>query len=377
MVDTARDKNDHSSYSGSKEEPYLSQNDSQNEKVDVPGPSQSRGIWVFLEQTGGQITPVSFELLGAGRRLADTLGVELSGVLLGYHVASLAGEAIAYGADLVYLIDDPILEKYRTRPYMQGVVSLVRKYRSEIMLIGASTLGRDLAGAVATELRTGLTADCTGLEIDPETRLLHATRPTFGGNLMATILCPQKRPQMATVRPRVMDIPPRDPSRKGRVVSEELKLKEKDVATKLLEFIPDEKIEEVNLEYADVIVSGGKGMGGPENFHLLRELAQLLGGEVGASRAVVEAGWIDVSHQVGQTGKTVRPKLYIAVGISGAVQHLVGMQGSDVIVAINNDPHAPIFNVATYGIVGDLFQIVPTLVKEFRKRSPREDQLQD
>lgn len=377
MVDTARDKNDHSSSSGSKEEPYLSQNDSQNEKVDVPGPSQSRGIWVFLEQTGGQITPVSFELLGAGRRLADTLGVELSGVLLGYHVASLAGEAIAYGADLVYLIDDPILEKYRTRPYMQGVVSLVRKYRSEIMLIGASTLGRDLAGAVATELRTGLTADCTGLEIDPETRLLHATRPTFGGNLMATILCPQKRPQMATVRPRVMDIPPRDPSRKGRVVSEELKLKEKDVATKLLEFIPDEKIEEVNLEYADVIVSGGKGMGGPENFHLLRELAQLLGGEVGASRAVVEAGWIDVSHQVGQTGKTVRPKLYIAVGISGAVQHLVGMQGSDVIVAINNDPHAPIFNVATYGIVGDLFQIVPTLVKELRKRSPREDQLQD
>lgn len=368
-MDTPRDRDEHTLSNGSKEEP----GPSQKEKVDVPGPSQSRGIWVFLEQTGGQITPVSFELLGAGRRLADTLGVELSGVLLGYHVASLAGEAIAYGADLVYLIDDPILEKYRTRSYMQGMVSLVRKYRSEIMLIGASTLGRDLAGAVATELRTGLTADCTGLEIDPETRLLHATRPTFGGNLMATILCPQKRPQMATVRPRVMDIPPRDPSRKGRVVSEELKLKEKDVATKLLEFIPDEKIEEVNLEYADVIVSGGKGMGGPENFHLLRELAQLLGGEVGASRAVVEAGWIDVSHQVGQTGKTVRPELYIAVGISGAVQHLVGMQGSDVIVAINNDPDAPIFNVATYGIVGDLFQIVPALVKELRKRSPRED----
>lgn len=363
-MDTTRDKNDHSSSNSSKEKPGLSQ----NEKVDAPEPAESRGIWVFLEQIGGQVAPVSFELLGAGRRLADALGVDLSGVLLGHNVASLADEAIAYGADLVYLINDPILEKYRTQPYMQGAASLVRKYRPEIMLIGASILGRDLAGAVATELRTGLTADCTGLEVDPETRLLHATRPTFGGNLMATILCPEKRPQMATVRPRVMDISPRDPSRRGRVVSEKLELKEKDISTKLLEFIPDEKIEEVNLEYAEVIVSGGRGVGGPENFHLLRELAQLLGGEVGASRAPVEAGWINVSHQVGQTGKTVRPKLYIAVGISGAVQHLVGMQGSDVILAINNDPDAPIFNVATYGIVGDLFQIVPALVKELRKR---------
>lgn len=377
MVDTARDKNDHSSSNGSKEEPYLSQNDSQNEKVDGPGPSQSRGIWVFLEQTGGQVAPVSFELLGAGCRLADALGVDLSGVLLGHNIAPIASEAIVYGADIVYVIDDPILEKYRTKPYMQGVVSAVRKYRPEIMLIGASTLGRDLAGAVATELRTGLTADCTGLEVDAETRLLHATRPTFGGNLMATILCPEKRPQMATVRPRVMDIPPRDPSRRGRIVLEKLEVREEDIGTKLLEFIPDEKIEEANLEYADVIVSGGRGMGGGENFHLLRELAQLLGGEVGASRAAVEAGWIDVSHQVGQTGKTVRPKLYIAVGISGAVQHLVGMQGSDVIVAINKDPHAPIFDVATYGIVGDLFQIVPAMVKELRERLPQEEQLQD
>ncbi|WP_258187119.1 electron transfer flavoprotein subunit alpha/FixB family protein [Candidatus Hakubella thermalkaliphila] len=334
-------------------------------------------MWVFLEQTGGQVAPVSFELLGAGCRLADALGVDLAGVLLGHNIAPIASEAIVYGADIVYVIDDPILENYRTKPYMQSVVSVVRKYRPEIMLIGASTLGRDLAGAVATELRTGLTADCTGLEVDPETRLLHATRPTFGGNLMATILCPEKKPQMATVRPRVMDIPPRDPSRRGRIILEKLEVREEDIGTKLLEFISDEKIEEANLEYAEVIVSGGRGMGGPENFHLLRELAQLLGGEVGASRAPVEAGWVDVSHQVGQTGKTVRPKLYIAVGISGAVQHLVGMQGSDVIVAINKDPHAPIFNVATYGIVGDLFQIVPALVKELRERLPQQEQLQD
>ena len=234
------------------------------------------------------------------------------------------------------------------------------------MIFGATTQGRDFAGNVATTLYTGLTADCTGLDIDPETKLLRQTRPAFGGNIMATILCPRTRPQMSTVRPKVMPMPERDDSRQGEIIRESLGMSEDEVRTKIIDFIESE--QKVNLTEADIIVSGGRGLGKPENFKLIRELADVLGAAVGASRATVDAGWIPYEHQVGQTGKTVRPKIYIACGISGAIQHLAGMKTSDVIVAINKDPDAPIFKVATYGIVGDLFQVVPALTEEFRKR---------
>ncbi len=325
-----------------------------------------KGVWVFIEHERGKIAKVSFELLGVGRQLADDLGCELCGMLMGHGVEDFAKEAIAYGAEKVYYIDDPVLEKYRTEPYGRGAISLIRKYKPEIVLYGATTQGRDFAGNVATTLYTGLTADCTGLDIDPETKLLRQTRPAFGGNIMATILCPRTRPQMATVRPKVMPMPEKDDSRQGKIIKETLGMSEDEIRTKVLDFIESE--QKVNLLEADIIVSGGRGLGKPENFKLIRELADVLGAAVGASRATVDAGWIPYEHQVGQTGKTVRPKIYIACGISGAIQHLAGMKTSDVIVAINKDPDAPIFKVATYGIVGDLFQVVPALTEEFRKR---------
>ncbi len=331
-----------------------------------------RGVWVLVEQTAGEGAPVSWELMGVGTKLASELGVPLEAVVLGDGVEHLAGEAIAYGAKKVYLVDDPVLATYRTYPYTRATVDLVRKYRPEILLMGATTFGRDLSGAVATELETGLTADCTRLEVDPETRLLKQTRPAFGGNVMATIICKKHRPQMATVRPRVMEMPKKDGSRSGEVVREDLFLAEDEIGTWVLETI-EEKGKAVYLDKAEVIVAGGKGLGDAANFELLKELADVLGGTLGASRAAVDAGWISAEHQVGQTGITVRPKVYFAIGISGAVQHLVGMQTSDVIVAINNDPKAPIFKVATYGIIGDLFEIVPALTREFKAKlsSPR------
>ncbi len=325
-----------------------------------------KDVWVFIEHEHGKIANVSFELLGVGRKLADDLGCQLCGMLMGHGVEDFAKEAIAYGAEKVYYIDDPVLEKYRTDPFAKGAISLIRKYKPEIVIFGATTQGRDFAGNVATTLYTGLTADCTGLDIDPETKLLRQTRPAFGGNIMATILCPRTRPQMSTVRPKVMPMPERDDSRQGEIVKETLGMTEEEVRTKILEFIESE--QKVNLVDADIIVSGGRGLGKPENFKIIRELADVLGAAVGASRATVDAGWIPYEHQVGQTGKTVRPKIYIACGISGAIQHLAGMKTSDVIVAINKDPDAPIFKVATYGIVGDLFQVVPALTEEFRKR---------
>lgn len=325
-----------------------------------------KDVWVFIEHERGKIAKVSFELLGAGRKLADDLGCQLCGMLMGHNVEEFAKEAIAYGAEKVYYIDDPVLEKYRTEPYGKGAISLIRKYKPEIVLYGATTQGRDFAGNVATTLYTGLTADCTGLDIDPETKLLRQTRPAFGGNIMATILCPKTRPQMSTVRPKVMPMPEKDDSRQGEIIKETIEMSEDEVRTKVLEFIESE--QKVNLLEADIIVSGGRGLGKPENFKLIRELADVLGAAVGASRATVDAGWIPYEHQVGQTGKTVRPKIYIACGISGAIQHLAGMKTSDVIVAINKDPDAPIFKVATYGIVGDLFQVVPVLAEEFKKR---------
>lgn len=336
----------------------------------TPELDRCRGVMVLVEQVGGEAEPVAWELMGIGRKLAHDLEAPLTAAVLGHEVEGLAREAIRFGADTVYLIDDPVLRDYRTEPYARGMVNLIRKYRPEVVLMGATTLGRDLAGAVATELETGLTADCTQLAIDPETRLLKQTRPAYGGNIMATIFCRQHRPQMATVRPRVMPMPAPDDSRRGEVIREEPGIKEEEVPTRVLQVVKAPG-PGVYLDRAEVIVAGGRGLGGPENFSLLRDLARLLGGTVGASRAAVDAGWIGPEYQVGQTGTTVRPKVYFAVGISGAVQHLVGMQTSDVIVAINRDPGAPIFKVATYGLVGDLFELVPALTEEFARRLGR------
>ncbi|OIQ59315.1 acryloyl-CoA reductase electron transfer subunit beta [Moorella thermoacetica] len=315
----------------------------------------------------GEPAPVSWELLGAGRQLAGALKVELAGVLLGQGVEGLANEAWAYGADRVYLVEDPVLGPYRTAPYARALVELVQRYRPEILLLGATSMGRDLSGAVATALGTGLTADCTALNIDPATRLLEQTRPAFGGNVMATILCQRHRPQMATVRPRVMPLPPRQEGRQGELVRVGIDLKEEEALATVLEVI-EEKGKAVYLDRAEIVVAGGRGLGSRENLRLLEELAGVLGGTLGASRAAVEAGWLPPEYQVGQTGITVRPKVYFAIGISGAIQHLVGMQNADVIVAINKDPEAPIFKVATYGIVGDFLEVVPALTEEFRRQ---------
>jgi electron transfer flavoprotein alpha subunit len=335
----------------------------------APGPAgPTPEVWVFVEHTDGKPAPVSWELLGKGRELADALAGRVCSVLLGHQVDPLTKEAFAYGADKVYVIDDPVLGHYRTQPYLHGVIKLIEKHRPQIMVLGATTMGRDLAGAVATSLRTGLTADCTGLTIDPQSKLLEQTRPAYGGNIMATILCEQRRPQMATVRPRVMVMPARDESHTGEAVRESLGLSESEVLVRLLEYAREEATEVTRIEDANILVSGGRGIGGPEGFKMLQELADAIGGSVSGSRATVDQGWIPQQRQVGQTGKTVRPKLYLACGISGAIQHLVGMQTSDVIVAINRDPNAAIFGVATYGVVGDVREIVPALTVACKER---------
>jgi electron transfer flavoprotein alpha subunit len=326
-------------------------------------------VWVFVEHTDARPAGVSWELLGKGKELAEALGGVVCSVLLGSsEEAPLTKEAFAHGADKVYFIEDPVLGHYRTQAYLHGMIRLVEKYRPEIIIFGATTMGRDLAGAVATKLRTGLTADCTGLSIEPERKLLEQTRPAYGGNIMATILCEQRRPQMATVRPRVMPMPARDDSRTGTVVREPLGLRESEVLTKLVEYIREESTGVTRIEDADILVSGGRGIGGPEGFKMLQELADAIGGVVSGSRATVDKGWIGAERQVGQTGKTVRPKLYIACAISGAIQHLVGMQTSDVIIAINRDPNAPIFGVATWGLVGDVREIVPALTRACKEK---------
>ena len=330
-----------------------------------------KGIWVFVEMERGQVHQVSWELLGEGRKLADILKVELSAVILGGssdELAAAARSAFTYGADVAYIVADPILTDYRNEPYTKAMTDLVNKYQPEILLLGATTLGRDLAGSVATTLLTGLTADCTELAIDPDNRGLLATRPTFGGSLLCTIQTLNYRPQMATIRPRVMAMPAPLPERSGRIISENLQMQEDDIIAKVLEFIPDEAQEQAQLAYADIIVAGGRGMGKAENFRLIWDLAAVLGAEVGGSRPVTHAGWLPADRQVGQSGKTVRPKLYIAAGISGAIQHRVGMEASDVIIAINNDPNAPIFDFATYGVIGDAVQILPVLTDTFRSR---------
>jgi electron transfer flavoprotein alpha subunit len=324
------------------------------------------GVWFWVEQFEGRAGSISWEMAGKGRQLADQLGVALTACVLGSDVEHIAQEAIAYGADRVFLVEDPTLRTYRTDPYAAVMVDLVEQYKPEILIMGASSRGRDLAGSIATRLVTGLTADCTGLEIDPETRQLRQTRPAFGGNIMATILCPNHRPQMATVRHRVFEVPEVDGAREGQVVRERALMAEDEIASKVIDFLVEE--ENVNLADARIIASGGRGVKGPEGFEPVRELAQVLGGAVGASRAAVDAGWIPYAHQVGQTGRTVRPDLYIACGISGAIQHLAGMRTAKVIVAINRDPEAPIFEVAHYGIVGDLFEVLPALTEAFRKK---------
>jgi len=325
-----------------------------------------RGVWVFIEQTEGEPARVSWELLGAGRELADQLGVQLSAVVVGSRVEQLCHEAFAYGADQAYLIDAPVFRYYRTEPYLEALCHLIEQHKPEIVLMGATGLGRDLAGAVATRVGTGLTADCTGLGID-ERRNLMQTRPAFGGNIMATIMCDRFRPQMATVRPQVMTLPQRRAMANGPIIRSPFTVAESSIFTKVLEIIHERKSAgNVDIAGAEFIISGGRGMMAKENFSMLQELADELGGVVAGSRSAIDAGWLPAERQVGQTGKTVRPKIYIACGISGAIQHLVGMQDSDTVIAINRDHEAPIFEVATYGIVGDLFQVVPALTSELK-----------
>ena len=325
-----------------------------------------RGVWVFGEQRHGLIQPVVRELVGKGRELADCRRTYLAVVVLGHGMENEIAPLARLGVERVYYVDHPTLATYSSEPYSKVLAHLIRLYRPEIVLAGATTVGRSFLSRVAVEIHTGLTADCTGLEISQEGLLLQ-TRPAFGGNIMATIVTPRHRPQMATVRHKVMPEAAPGEERPMEVIRVEVAEELLSGRTRILEFV--EEVEEtVNLAEADVIVSGGRGMGGPENFKILYELAKVLGGAVGASRAAVDAGWMPYSHQVGQTGKTVQPKLYIACGISGAVQHLVGMQSSGTIVAINKDPAAPIFEVADYGLVGDLFEIVPRLTEALKRR---------
>ena len=337
----------------------------QEEKIDL---ADYRGVWVFAEQKKGKIQSVTYELLGAGRKLAEDVNDELVAVLIGKDVAKEAERLIRYGADTVYVIEHESLENFLDEPYSKILVRLIQKEKPRIVLTGATAVGRSLIPRVAIEVKTGLTADCTGLEIDAETRHLLQTRPAFGGNIMATILTPNHRPQMATVRHKVLKEAEPDFSRKGKIIKIKPAASDLKSRSKIVNVV--EEIEKtVKLTEADIIVSGGRGMKGPENFAMIEELALSIGGAVGASRAAVDAEWMPYSHQVGQTGKTVQPKLYIACGISGAVQHLVGMQSSETIVAINKDPHAPIMDIADYAIEGDLFQVIPALIKILKSKN--------
>ena len=318
------------------------------------------GILIFAEQEDGEIHQVSFELLGKGRELADRLGVQLNAVLLGWHMEKKASELIYRGADNVFLYDHPSLQDFDVIRYKRNILKLVKETRPDIFLIGATRIGRTLAPRIAAALRTGLTADCIDLDLDDDANLIQI-RPAFSGNIMAQIKT-KTRPQMATVRYRVMKMRERDTSRKGRIIKKEVEIVE-ETGMKIIEKI---KADEVNLADAEVIVSGGRGLKKPEDFKLLQELAESLGGVVGSSRPLVDAGWISKDHQVGFSGNTVKPKVYIACGISGSPQHLFGMRDSDIIIAINKDPTAPIFNVSDYGIIGDLYEVVPLLIREIK-----------
>lgn len=328
---------------------------------------ESKNLWVVVETEEGAAKNVGYELLSVGRTLADKLGQQLVALVMGKDVQGVAQTCIAYGADQVLLVEGDEYATYNTDAATYAVVTLIEKYHPSIVLYGATNNGRDLAPRVACRLETGLTADCTELDIDEETGLLVSTRPTFGGNLMATILCPDHRPQMSTVRPGVFKKGTPDEGRTGEIVAEDVHIDPAQIRVSLVERVK-EVAEAVNLEEAEIIVSGGRGLKEEKGFDLIRELAEVLGATVGASRAAVDAGWISHVHQVGQTGKTVAPKLYIAVGISGAIQHLAGMSGSDTVVAINKDPDAPIFDVADYAVVGDLYEVVPALIEAIRAK---------
>ena len=326
------------------------------------------GVWVFCEQRQGKLQPTVLELISEARKLADDMGTEVCGLLLGGKGVgdSMVKELGAYGADKVLVAEDDLLETYTTDAYAIALCTLVEKYGPTSMLIGATNNGRDLGPRVSCRLKTGLTADCTGLDVDAESGNVAWTRPAFGGNLMATILCPDHRPQIGTVRPGVFKKGEAGEA-KAEIIKEDIHVDAADIRTQILELIKEEGGETVDLEGAEIIVSGGRGVGGPEGYAPIKELADLLGGVVGASRAAVDAGWIAHAHQVGQTGKTVGPKLYIACGISGAIQHVAGMSGADCIVAINKDPDAPIFDIADYGVVGNLFEVLPVMIDEIKK----------
>ena len=343
------------------------------------------GVWVLAEQKNNELLDVSLELVSEARKLADKLEEDVSAVVAGEDIKEEAKELIAYGADHVYVIEDKELKNYRTGPYAHVFAELIAEYKPEIVLLGATNNGRDLGPRLSNRLQTGLTADCTQLDIDEEKEILLQTRPAFGGNLMATIVCPDHRPQMSTVRPGVMEKAEPNYDRTGDIteaeadlgdeIKSEIKnrivkigshLHDADILTKIKEVVKEASVA-LNLEDAEIIVSGGRGVGSPEGFECIEELADCLGGEVGASRAVVDEGWIDKEHQVGQTGKNVQPKLYIACGISGAIQHRAGMENSDYIVAVNTDSEAAIFDICDYGIVGDLHEIVPLLCEGFKE----------
>jgi electron transfer flavoprotein alpha subunit len=325
------------------------------------------GIMIYAEYRHGKVAPVSFELLGIGRQLADQQKVPLSAVLLGSDMDGAAEDLVSYGADLVYRVDDPALEFFTDEIYGNILEDVIREHKPEIVLAGATAIGRSFIPLVATALATGLTADCTQLAIRPEDGVLLQTRPAFGGNIMATIECPYTRPQMATVRPRVMKTTTPDPDRRGDIIDYRPQAERLQSRVRVLRNVLEEQ-DQVNITEGDIIVAGGRGLDNEKGFELIRQLADAVGGAVGASRAAVDSAWIQYPHQVGQTGKTVNPKLYIACGISGAIQHVVGMQSSETIVAINKDPHAPIFDVATYGIVGDLFEVVPKLIEKIKEK---------
>ena len=336
------------------------------EEREVKDLSAYKDVWVFAEQRDGVIMPVVIELLGEGKKLANEVGCNLCAVLCGHHVEGLADQLFEYGADKVYVADHEELATYRTDAYTKVINDAIEEYKPEIVLLGATHIGRDLGPCLAVKANTGLTADCTKLEIDPEDKKIKQTRPAFGGNLMATIVCPNHRPQMSTVRPGVMEKAAFEEGRKGELIKLNVEFKEGDIRTKVLEIVKTMK-DTVPLTDAEIIVSGGMGLGKPEGFELLKQLADKLGGIVAASRAAVDAGWIDHAYQVGQTGTTVKPKIYIACGISGAIQHVAGMQNSEQIIAINTNENAPIFEIADYGIVGDLYKVIPAIMEALDK----------
>lgn len=324
-----------------------------------------KGVFVFVQQMDQIINGVSYELIGKAKELAADLSTDVTAVLFGFEVKSLANNLAAYGADRIIIVDDPALKEYTTEPYTHAMHEVINKYKPEIVLFGATAVGRDLAPRTSARVKTGLTADCTSLEVDVDTKNLRMTRPAFGGNIMATIMCPDNRPQMATVRPGVMQKMTKDEQAVANVEMFDLKF-EPNCKYVTVEEIIKKVSNKVDIMDAKILVSGGRGIGGQENFKVLQNLADVIGAEVSSSRASVDAGWTEKEQQVGQTGKTVRPQVYFAIGISGAIQHLAGMEEADIIIAINKDEYAPIFDVADYGIVGDYAKIVPALTEKLK-----------